>query len=121
MTGVLGGRVFSECVNDSCYPAPRAADLRVGGALAIVVALVSRAGASTGDAAASAGGKRVLFVGNSLTYVNDLPRTLADLARAVDDTPLVYRTIAKPDYSLEDHWYDGIASGDRRATTGTSS
>lgn len=54
------------------------------------------------------GGKRVLFVGNSLTYVNDLPRTIADLARSIDETPLVYRMVAKPDYALEDHWNDGI-------------
>ena len=56
------------------------------------------------------GGRRVLFVGNSLTYMNDLPRTIADLARSVDAMPLVYRTIAKPDYALEDHWNDGIAA-----------
>lgn len=55
------------------------------------------------------GGRRVLFIGNSLTYVNDLPRTIADLARALDETPLVYRTIAKPDYALEDHWNEGVA------------
>jgi hypothetical protein len=55
-----------------------------------------------------AGGRRVLFVGNSLTYANDLPRTIADLARSLDEVPLVYRTVAKPDYALEDHWHDGI-------------
>lgn len=32
------------------------------------------------------GGHRGLFVGNSLTYVDDLPRTLADLASSVGDT-----------------------------------
>lgn len=56
-----------------------------------------------------AGGKRVLFVGNSLTYVNDLPRTIADMAKAVHESTFVYRTIAKADYALEDHWNDGIA------------
>lgn len=56
------------------------------------------------------GGRRVLFVGNSLTYANDLPRTIADMARSVGDTALVYRTVAKANYALEDHWYDGIAS-----------
>lgn len=57
-----------------------------------------------------AGARRVLFIGNSLTYVNDLPRTIADLARSVNAMPLVYRTIAKPDFALEDHWNDGIAA-----------
>ena len=32
---------------------------------------------------------RVLFVGNSLTYANDLPRTVADLALAAGLTALV--------------------------------
>ncbi len=54
------------------------------------------------------GGRRVLFIGNSLTYTHDLPQTIAEMAKAVNDTPLVYRTVAKPDYALEDHWYDGI-------------
>lgn len=56
------------------------------------------------------GGRRVLFVGNSLTYVNDLPRTIADLAASVNDTPLVYRAATQPNFSLEDHWLTGVAS-----------
>jgi len=53
-------------------------------------------------------GIRVLFIGNSFTYWNDLPRTIADLAKSVDETPMVYREIANPDYSLEDHWSDKV-------------
>lgn len=60
------------------------------------------------------GGRRVLFVGNSLTYTHNLPRTIADLARSVDETPLVYRTVAYPDYALEDHWYSDIESDIRK-------
>jgi hypothetical protein len=56
------------------------------------------------------GGRRVLFVGNSLTYANDLPRTIADMAKSVGDTTLVYRTVAKANHALEDHWYDGIGA-----------
>ncbi|MFN0097844.1 MAG: hypothetical protein ACKVS7_04150 [Gemmatimonadaceae bacterium] len=56
------------------------------------------------------GGRRVLFIGNSLTYTHNLPRTIADLATTVDETPLVYRTVAYPDYALEDHWFADIAS-----------
>jgi hypothetical protein len=44
----------------------------------------------------------VLFVGNSLTYVNDLPRTLADLATAGGDTVRT-AAVALPDYALVDH------------------
>lgn len=66
-------------------------------------------GCSDSLAPLPSGGRRVLFVGNSLTYVNDLPRTIADMAKSVDELPLVHRTVAKPDYALEDHFYDGIA------------
>jgi hypothetical protein len=52
------------------------------------------------------GGHRVLFIGNSLTYVNDLPRTLSDLAASVGDT-IKTAMVAKPDYALEDHVADG--------------
>ncbi len=51
----------------------------------------------------------MLFVGNSLTYTFDLPRTIAELAEALDETPLVYKTVAFPNFALEDHWYTGIA------------
>jgi hypothetical protein len=54
----------------------------------------------------SPGGHHVLFIGNSLTYVNDLPRTLSDLASSVGDT-IKTAMVAKPDYALEDHISDG--------------
>lgn len=54
------------------------------------------------------GGVRVLFIGNSLTYVNDLPRTIAAMADSLGEEPLVYRTVAKANYALEDHYNDGI-------------
>jgi hypothetical protein len=47
---------------------------------------------------------RVLFVGNSLTYSNDLPSVVAALAKATGQKTLAYKTIAFPDFSLEDHW-----------------
>lgn len=55
-------------------------------------------------------GPRVLFVGNSLTYVNDLPlvvRALSKAARA--DSAIRVGMVAYPDYSLEDHWARGDA------------
>lgn len=44
----------------------------------------------------------VLFIGNSLTYTNDLPETVAALARSVGDTVSV-RAIALPNVALIDH------------------
>ncbi len=78
-------------------------------ALSALLAAVVGIGCSDGGTAPLPdGGVRVLFIGNSLTYENDLPRTIADMAKAVADTPLVYRTVARPNYSLEDHYADGV-------------
>lgn len=59
--------------------------------------------------------KHILFVGNSLTYTNDLPGIVARIGR---DSGIEIKTvtIAYPNYALEDHWNDGklqahIASG----------
>jgi len=48
------------------------------------------------------GGYQVLFIGNSLTYTNDLPGTIAALASSVGDTIRV-RSVALPDFALIDH------------------
>jgi hypothetical protein len=58
---------------------------------------------------------RVLFIGNSLTYTNDLPAVIAALAEATKQKRLSYRSIALPDFSLEDHWRQGEA---RKAIAG---
>lgn len=59
--------------------------------------------------------KSILFVGNSLTYTNDLPAILTRIGR---DSGITIKTVtlAYPNYALEDHWNDGemqklIASG----------
>src|SRR5205823_1153249 len=54
-------------------------------------------------------GMHILFIGNSLTYVNDVPAILEALADSAHELLLETRTVAKPDYSLEDHWNDGDA------------
>ncbi len=51
---------------------------------------------------------RVLFVGNSPTYVNDLPAMVAQMALATGST-LEYEAITRPNFSLEDHWALGLA------------
>jgi hypothetical protein len=53
-------------------------------------------------------GTRILFVGNSLTYYNDLPAMVRVLAESAG-TPLVTKGIAFGGFSLEDHWADGTA------------
>jgi hypothetical protein len=55
------------------------------------------------------GGVRVLFVGNSFTSANDLPQTIADMAKSINETRLVYKSVAKDNYAIEDHYYEGIA------------
>ena len=52
------------------------------------------------------GGIRVLFIGNSLTYYNDLPGTLRDLALSVGDTIHV-SSVTVPDFALIDHYKGG--------------
>jgi len=58
-------------------------------------------------------GRPVLFVGNSLTYFNDLPLIVEALADSVPGlTPaqrLSTAMAAYPDYALYDHWSDGTA------------
>ena len=46
----------------------------------------------------------ILFVGNSLTYANDLPTLVKN--RLTEFNVLV-DVMAKPNYALEDHWNDG--------------
>ena len=51
----------------------------------------------------------ILFIGNSLTYTNDLPGMVQRLvAAASGETPTV-ESVAFGDYSLEDHWNQGDA------------
>lgn len=50
---------------------------------------------------------RVLFVGNSLTYVNDLPGMVGALAVA-DGVDFAYAVQAIPNYALGDHWNAGV-------------
>jgi hypothetical protein len=54
---------------------------------------------------------RVLFVGNSLTEVNDLPEMVEALSRAAgDDPPLETGSVTFGGYALEDHLAEGSAA-----------
>lgn len=51
---------------------------------------------------------RLLFIGNSLTFINDVPKLVAEIGRA-NQRPIVAEQVAAPDLSLEDHWQQGHA------------
>ena len=55
------------------------------------------------------GTTRVLFVGNSLTYTNDLPRMVSALAGLAGGAPVGTASATYPDFGLEDHWQQGTA------------
>jgi hypothetical protein len=58
---------------------------------------------------------RVLFIGNSLTYTNDLPAIVEALAEASGAARPSCKAIVAGGYSLEDHWNQGTA---RKAIAG---
>jgi hypothetical protein len=64
---------------------------------------------AVGDAQAQPDKLRVLFVGNSLTYSNDVPAIVAAIASATKQKKFEYKTVAYPDFGLEDHWTQGEA------------
>jgi hypothetical protein len=54
-------------------------------------------------------GIQVLFIGNSLTYVNDLPGMLETLMDSAGVGPVTIASVAFGNYGLEDHWVLGPA------------
>lgn len=89
---------------------------RVATAIAALTLLAGACGSSD-PAAPGTGGSDpvdVLFVGNSLTYTNDLPAIVARLAEATGQ-PLTYGTLAFPNWSLQEHWEAGVAGQIRTA------
>lgn len=56
-----------------------------------------------------AAGKAVLFIGNSLTYTNEVPVLVQGLADAAGGDSLVIGMVAGPDMALVDHWNRGDA------------
>lgn len=49
---------------------------------------------------------KVLFVGNSLTYTNQLPELVKELGEQ-DGLEIKYTSLSFPNYALEDHWNAG--------------
>jgi pimeloyl-ACP methyl ester carboxylesterase len=86
--------------------------MRIGVMIVAGCALVLACGGA-GPAGVEDGDGGVLFVGNSLTYANDLPEMVRALALASGET-LRVGMVANPDWSLEDHWNGGGARSEIR-------
>jgi hypothetical protein len=83
--------------------------IAIAGLLALLLASVS-APASTAEPV------RVLFVGNSLTYVNDLPRLTRALADSQPGGPAIETSAwVEPGGSVEARWRDGHAAESLRS------
>jgi hypothetical protein len=76
--------------------------------IALAGAVLMFAGVSCGNSVEPqlTGGIKVLFIGNSLTYVNNLPGTISALALTAGDTIQV-RMVAEPNFALIDHYVGG--------------
>jgi len=74
--------------------------------LCLLAGAAAQAGAQS---PAPPGELRILFIGNGLTYANDLPARLARVAEATGRRATV-QAVAFSGYSLEDHWKEGTAT-----------
>ena len=54
-------------------------------------------------------GRRVLFIGNSYLYLQDIPGIVQALADSAHGDKLAVETVAGPDMALVDHWFTGEA------------
>jgi hypothetical protein len=66
----------------------------------------STGGSCDATPASRPGVLKILFVGNSLTYTNDLPAKVAAIGSGKGNL-IEKETMAKPNYALEDHWNEG--------------
>ncbi|MEK7400833.1 MAG: hypothetical protein AABZ80_00570 [Gemmatimonadota bacterium] len=57
-------------------------------------------------------GRRVLFIGNSYLYLQDIPGIVQALADSAKGDKLAIETVAGPDMALVDHWVSGAARGE---------
>ena len=57
---------------------------------------------------------RVLFVGNSLTYMNDLPGMVSALVDSSGAGPMEIHSVTAPNFSLGDHLDNRTAEGEMR-------
>jgi hypothetical protein len=79
--------------------------LRIAARVLPALALVLACGSATMPKLVGSG-PAVLFIGNSYTYVNDVPGIVQAFASAAG-SPLAVETVANADYALVDHWNGG--------------
>lgn len=82
----------------------------------ILAGVIATAPAAAGEDAAGEG-LRLLFIGNSLTYSNELPEMVGRLLERAGVAVGRIESRARPNFGLSDHWrskktMDAIASGD---------
>ena len=82
-----------------------------GGALSLTLLISCGGGDSEPPPPFPGSVLRVLFVGNSLTYDNDLPGMTAQVAASADAPPMVVGQVIRSGFSLGDHWNEGAAQG----------
>jgi hypothetical protein len=76
--------------------------------IAVCAGIVAACGGSASGPDDTDGGKRVLFIGNSLTYTNDLKGLVSSIARDAGDT-INATSVAFADFALIDHLREGTA------------
>jgi hypothetical protein len=72
--------------------------------LTLLLLMLPAAGGCTDGGPGPGDTVRVLFLGNSLTYENDLPGMLEQLAATAGVVWIEARDASQPGYALEDHW-----------------
>ena len=90
-------------------PKGQAVSLKRSLALAILFIAVALCLAGSLKSRDAAQPLRVLFIGNSLTYSNDLPYMVEAFAEASGQKHIAVRAVVFGGYSLEDHWNQGEA------------
>jgi hypothetical protein len=83
--------------------------LRLARLALVALAAAAASCGSTGVEPAPDPTLRILFIGNSLTYANDLPAVVQRLGQSDPSRSVVVSSVAFGDYSLEDHWNRGDA------------
>lgn len=91
---------------------PRLAPLPLLALCALVAACAAAPAAPPAPAAPTPAepALRVLFIGNSLTYSNDLPAMAARIAEGAGLPRLEHAALAAPDFGLPEHWDEGAAA-----------
>ncbi|HYC52347.1 MAG TPA: hypothetical protein VEB19_14645 [Gemmatimonadaceae bacterium] len=82
----------------------------LGCALALTTLVACLPTATAPEPALIGEGMPVLFIGNSHTFVHDVPGIFQALADSAGGSPVAVMTVAAPSYALIDHWNDGSAA-----------